>query len=140
MSKKVVLIGGCFDLLHYGHLQFIKSAKKAGNFLVVALEPDEFIKKNKKRQPIHSQNQRAEILLSLKAVDKVIKLPIMNNSEDYLQLIKKVKPAVVAITKNDPQEQNKRRQAQAVGAKLKIVTPLIKSFSTTKVLQCIGFC
>jgi len=37
-SKKIVLVGGCFDLLHFGHISFLKRAKALGNYLVIALE------------------------------------------------------------------------------------------------------
>ena len=47
-DKKIVLVGGCFDLIHYGHLKFLEAAKEQGDFLIVALESDEFIKKHKR--------------------------------------------------------------------------------------------
>ena len=55
IHSKIVLVGGCFDLLHYGHIEFLKNAKKQGEYLIVALEPDEAIVNYKKRQPIHNQ-------------------------------------------------------------------------------------
>ncbi len=60
-NSKIVLVGGCFDVLHYGHLEFLHEAKKQGKYLIVALEPDETIIKYKKRKPIHNQLQRAKI-------------------------------------------------------------------------------
>ena len=44
MNKKTVLVGGCFDVFHFGHLQFLNSAKEQGDYLIVILEPDEVIK------------------------------------------------------------------------------------------------
>src|SRR6476620_9605469 len=44
-DQKIVLVGGCFDVLHYGHVEFLKNAKSQGHILVVALEPDEKISK-----------------------------------------------------------------------------------------------
>ncbi len=134
-NKKTVLVGGCFDLIHYGHLQFLKKAKKQGDFLIVALESDEFIKKNKRKEPIHSQDERAEILANLEVVDLVIKLPLFNKDEDYLQLVKTVSPQIIAITKGDPQMINKKNQAKLIDAKLKIVIPLLKKFSTRKIIK-----
>lgn len=135
MNKKTVLVGGCFDLFHYGHLQFLKAAKKQGNYLIVAIDPDDFIREKKGREPIHSQQQRAEILRSLKIVNTVICLPYLKTYEDYLALVKKIKPAVIAVTENDPQLKNKQKQAAVVGAQVKIVTPLLIGFSSSQFLN-----
>ena len=50
-------------------------------------------------------------------------------------MVKLVKPKVIAVTKGDSQLDNKRRQAETVGAKVKIVTPLITKYSTKKILD-----
>lgn len=138
MAKKVVLVGGCFDLFHFGHLEFLKAAKKQGNYLVVAIDPDEFIRDKKGREPVHTQKQRAQILKSLKFVDKVICLPYLKTYEDYLFLVTKIKPSVIAVTKNDPQLKNKQKQAKTIGAKVKVVTPLLKNFSSTQILKVLN--
>ncbi len=133
--KKIVLVGGCFDVLHYGHLVFLKKAKGQGDFLIVLLESDEFIKKYKKRSPIHTQNQRAEILSSVKYVDNVIKIPLLNSDEEYEIIVKKIKPTVIAVSEGDSQIENKTRQAESVGGKLIIVSNFIKGFSSKKIIK-----
>lgn len=137
-NKKIVLVGGCFDIFHYGHLKFLEAANKQGDTLVVALESDKFIKKHKHRNTIHTQQQRKEILESLSFVNHVICLPYLSSYPDYLQLVQTIKPAVIAVTANDPQLKNKQKQAQKVGAKVKIVYKLIPGFSTTNILEKIG--
>ncbi|OGK16943.1 hypothetical protein A2774_00400 [Candidatus Roizmanbacteria bacterium RIFCSPHIGHO2_01_FULL_39_12c] len=137
-NKKKVLLGGCFDLLHFGHLTLLKNAKREGNFMIIALESDEFIKMRKKRNPIHSQEQRAEILASINTVDLVVKLPFLKSDEEYFQLVRLIKPSVIAITQGDKQTENKNRQAGLVGARLAIVTNLIKGFSTKKIIKALG--
>ena len=134
-NKQIVLVGGCFDLLHYGHLQFLKAAKKQGEILIVALESDKFIKINKRPNLVHNQKQRKTILESLKFVDLVISLPYLFTKNDYLSLIKTIKPNIIATSKKDPQEKNKRAQAKLVNSKVIIVTPLLKGFSTSQVLN-----
>lgn len=134
----MVLIGGCFDLIHYGHLQFLKKAKALGDKLIVMLESDEFIIKRKYRRPIHNQKQRAELLLGLKFVDKVVKLPYLTSYAAYLKVIKKLQPKIIAITKGDPQLANKQKQAEAVGAKIIIVNALISNLSTRKIIDKLG--
>lgn len=132
---RTVLVGGCFDVLHYGHIRFLKKAKHEGDILIVALESDEFIFKRKKRKPFHSQAKRTEILKSLRMVDEVITIPCLYSDEEYMNFVKKIKPSVIAVTKGDPQLHNKRKQAKAVGGEVKIVTPLLKNFSTRRVIR-----
>lgn len=129
--KKTILVGGCFDILHYGHVYFLKKAKELGNYLVVALESDENTKKLKgSNRPIHTQKQRAEILRSLKFVDKVIPLsPI----PDYELLTKRVKPDIIACDREDNLLKNKKLY-ESLGAKI-VVIPKIKTPSTTQIAK-----
>lgn len=134
-KKKIVLVGGCFDVLHYGHVYFLKKAKKLGDFLVVALESDANTRKLKgHKRPIHTQKQRAEMLKSLRFVDKVILLP---PSPDYLSLVKKVRPDVIAATQGDSLIKNKEKLAKLVGAKV-VVIPKIKTSSTTQIAKLLS--
>jgi len=135
-NRKLVLAGGVFDLLHYGHIKFLKEAKNCGDILIIALESDANVQRRKgKDRPIHNQQIRAEILSELACVDHVLILPIMENDQDYFELVKTIKPAVVAITLNDPQQDNKRKQIESVGGKLKVVTDKINTPSTSKLAQ-----
>ncbi|MCR4263595.1 MAG: adenylyltransferase/cytidyltransferase family protein, partial [Candidatus Roizmanbacteria bacterium] len=83
---KKVLVGGCFDLIHYGHITFLSEARKQGDYLIVALESDENVKKYKgPNRPIHKQAERAEMLRSLRMVDEVVELPEMKEDYDYFK-------------------------------------------------------
>jgi cytidyltransferase-like protein len=64
----VVLTGGVFDILHFGHIYTLDEAKKHGDVLVVAVARDDHIK-NKRRKLIHSQEYRAKMVEFLKPVD-----------------------------------------------------------------------
>lgn len=108
---KSVLVGGCFDILHYGHLMFLKKAREAGERLVVALEPDGFVREKKKKEPVHTQAQRAEILSHIDVVDIVICLPLLSEDKDYYELVQFVHPAVIAYTKGDSYAKYKKEQA-----------------------------
>lgn len=59
----------------------------------------------------------------------------MNSDKDYFDLVKAIKPDVIAVTKNDPQLDNKRKQAAGIGGELKIVTDQINTPSTSKLAQ-----
>jgi rfaE bifunctional protein nucleotidyltransferase chain/domain len=132
-NKIIVLAGGCFDIIHFGHIIFLQKAKQEGDILIVALESDEYIKRHKGRKPVHNQNERAVILSSLRVVDLVIKLPYLQSDKDYFKLVEKIKPDVIAITRGDERETKKRNQAKAVEARLKIVTPKLSKFSSSKI-------
>jgi FAD synthetase len=134
-DKRIVLVGGCFDILHFGHIQFLQKAKETGDYLIIALEPDERIINYKKRTPIHTQQERAHNLLALRSVDHVIMLPQLNGFDDYLKLVKTIKPHVIAITAHDPQQANKQKQADAVDAQLVIVTDIIGNFSSSAIIK-----
>ncbi|MBN8511590.1 MAG: FAD synthase [Rickettsiales bacterium] len=134
-QKKIVLVGGCFDVLHYGHINFLKNAKSAGDILVVALEPDETISLYKKRTPIHTQSQRATNLAAIKYVDYVLLLPSLKGFRDYNQLVQDIKPDIIAVTANDPQIKNKQIQADSINASLRIVIDRIDGFSTSKIVS-----
>ena len=132
-NKRIVLVGGCFDILHYGHLVFLQKAKAQGDLLIVALESNQFIKDIKKRPSIHNEQQRAEILNALQVVDGVIMLPYFTTSEQYMELVTELKPQVIAVTAGDTQIKNKKNQAAAVNATVKVVSPLLSEFSTTRI-------
>lgn len=133
-DKKTVLIGGCFDILHLGHIRFLKEAKKLGDILIVLLESDGKIKKMKgEGRPVNSQKARAEMLEALRDVDLVILLPENMKDTDYDVLVKKIKPDFIAVTKSDPGLENKKRSAKIVGAKVKSVVNRLKNYSTSKI-------
>lgn len=69
---KVVFTNGCFDILHRGHVEYLKKAKTSGDLLIVGLNSDSSVKKLKgDKRPILPQEDRAEILASLEMVDYV---------------------------------------------------------------------
>ena len=120
-NKKVILIGGCFDLLHIGHLRILNKAKKLGDILVVGINNDSFIKKTKgKNRPIIPQDQRAELLLGLKAVDYVF----ITNKELYSENnLEKIKPDFLIFGK----EKNKIKRRRETAKKLKLKFPKTKT-------------
>lgn len=137
-GKGVILAGGCFDILHRGHIEFLKNAKKLKGNLFVLLESDETIRKTKgSNRPINLQNDRAAILESLEMVDWVLLLPKMIGNEEYDRLIFMLKPTIIATTKGDPQKFHKERQAKLVGAKIVEVVSRIDNVSTTRITELI---
>lgn len=135
-GKKIVLAGGCFDILHPGHIIFLEKARQAGDILIVILESDEKIKKLKGiNRPVHNQKERAKILSALQAVDYVLMLPFMKSEESYDKLVKQIRPDIIALTRGYKDVSHHERAARAVQAKLKYVTKLIGNYSTSKLLK-----
>lgn len=135
-GKSIVLVGGCFDILHPGHIIFLKKARKAGDELIVLLESDEKVKQIKGiKRPVHSQKMRALMLKSLKFVDRVILLPFMETEMEYDALIRNIKPDIIAATYGDPANKHKKRAARLAGAKLEYVTKMIGNHSTSRILN-----
>lgn len=135
---KTVLVGGCFDLIHYGHIYFLKQAKALGEKLVVLLESDETIRRVKNEgRPFHTQEQRAEMLESLSFVDQVVPLPPMKGDADYNALIANIRPDIICYTEGDPIAGKKIRQAAAIGAEC-IAIPKVHALSTSKLAGILG--
>jgi D-beta-D-heptose 7-phosphate kinase / D-beta-D-heptose 1-phosphate adenosyltransferase len=91
-KKKIVFTNGCFDLLHYGHITYLKAAKKLGDFLVIGLNSDASCKRLKGRtRPFNQQTHRSQLLMALDCVDAVI----VFEEDTPLKLIQKIAPNVL---------------------------------------------
>jgi len=126
-GKKVIFTNGCFDILHIGHIRYLKEAKKLGDILVIAINSDKSVRKIKPLRPINPQNERAEVLSSLEMVDFVT----FFDEETPYNLIKFLEPDVL-VKGGDWAVKN------IVGAELvKEVysLPYIKDISTTGIIE-----
>jgi rfaE bifunctional protein nucleotidyltransferase chain/domain len=92
-GKKIVFTNGCFDLLHLGHVDYLAKAKDCGDFLIVAVNADESVKRLNKgdSRPIQDEHSRAMIIASLHVVDAVV---IFNEETPY-ELISALVPDVL---------------------------------------------
>jgi rfaE bifunctional protein nucleotidyltransferase chain/domain len=90
-GKKVVFTNGCFDIIHTGHIKYLRQAKALGDMLVIGLNSDASVSRIKPKRPINPQEQRAEVLSSLEMVDYVA---LFNEDTPY-ELIKFLKPDIL---------------------------------------------
>ncbi|HMK61358.1 MAG TPA: D-glycero-beta-D-manno-heptose 1-phosphate adenylyltransferase [Dissulfurispiraceae bacterium] len=90
-GSRIVFTNGCFDILHVGHVRYLKEAKALGDILIVGLNSDESVARLKPGRPVNNQDQRAEILAALEMVDYVT---IFYENTPY-ELIKLLKPDVL---------------------------------------------
>ena len=91
-KQKVVFTNGCFDILHAGHVRYLKKARSLGDCLVLGLNSDASVRKIKGRgRPIVPQLERAEIMAALEAVDYVV----IFAEPTPIKLIKAIRPDVL---------------------------------------------
>lgn len=92
LGDKIVMTNGCFDILHAGHVQYLKEAKTLGQRLIVAVNDDDSVRRLKgNSRPIISLQERMSILAELRAVDWVVSF-----SEDTPErLIKCLQPDIL---------------------------------------------
>jgi len=89
----VVLAGGVFDIIHPGHIYTLNAAKALGDVLVVVIATGNTAVRMKKRHPLHSEEQRQELINSLQVVD----LCLIGNDGDIFKTVSKVRPDIIAL-------------------------------------------
>ena len=91
-GKKIVFTNGCFDLVHAGHVRYLKKARSLGDILVIGMNTDKSVRKIKgKNRPIVDEKDRAEVLSALECVDYVV----FFGEPTPLKLITAIKPDVL---------------------------------------------
>jgi rfaE bifunctional protein nucleotidyltransferase chain/domain len=90
-GDNITLANGCFDLLHVGHVRYLRAAKEIGGRLVVAVNSDESVRKLKgEGRPIMPAHERAEILAALADVDAVV----IFSEGDVRTLVREIRPDI----------------------------------------------
>ena len=92
-SLRIVLAGGVFDIIHPGHIYTLNAAKALGDVLVVVVATDNTSEKMKKRRPLHTQEQRQELVNSLSMVD----LCLVGQEDDIFKTVNRVRPEIIAL-------------------------------------------
>lgn len=92
-GEKITLANGCFDLLHVGHVRYLRGAKELGGKVVVALNSDESTRALKGAgRPVTTEGERAELLAALEDVDAIVIFP----EKDVTAIIRELRPDVHA--------------------------------------------
>ncbi len=131
-NKKIVFTNGCFDVLHTGHVKYLRFCKSHGDIVVVGLNSDSSVKKIKgDGRPINSQEDRAIILAALEMVDYVT----IFDETDPLKLIKIVKPDIL-IKGQDWENKGVigREFVESLGGKV-ILAPMVEGKSSTATIE-----
>ena len=114
-----MLANGCFDLLHVGHIRYLRGAKALGGKLIVALNSDESVRRIKgEGRPLMPEHERAEILAALSDVDAVV----LFGEPDVRALIREIRPDVQAKGTDYTRETvPERNEVLAYGGRVEIV-------------------
>jgi len=124
---KVVFTNGCFDVLHRGHIEYLKESKKLGDYLIVGINSDASVKKLKgEDRPLYNQWDRKFFLEELRCVDEVI----IFDEDTPVELIKKIKPDI--LTKGGD---NKIENVPGHNLVKTIILPFIDGYGTSKLLR-----
>jgi D-beta-D-heptose 7-phosphate kinase/D-beta-D-heptose 1-phosphate adenosyltransferase len=125
----VVFTNGCFDILHRGHVKYLKATKELGDYLIVGVNSDSSVKRLKGLdRPVNKQEDRVAVLQAIKYVDEVI---VFDEDTPY-RLIKEVKPDI--ITKGGDYTQD-----NVVGNDIArvVILPYIQGYSTTGLVNAV---
>ena len=126
-GRKIVFTNGCFDIIHIGHIRYLKEAKSLGETLIVGLNSDRSVSLIKPDRPVNPQDQRAEVLASLEMVDYVT---IFEEETPY-ELIRLLQPDVLV-------KGGDWKKEDIVGSDMATETlslPYVQGVSTTEIID-----
>ena len=130
--QKIVFTNGCFDILHAGHVDYLRKAANLGNILIIGLNSDESVHKLKgASRPINNQNDRAEVLSALSFVDYIA----IFDEDTPLNLIKEIRPSV--LVKGGDYKKEEIVGADVVlddGGRVEIID-FVENKSTTNIIE-----
>lgn len=131
-NKKIVFTNGCFDILHAGHVRYLKESKKFGDILIVGLNSDISVKKIKgETRPINPEMDRAEVLAGLEAVNYIV----LFDETSPVKLLEEIKPDI--YTKGADYTVETLPEAKTVlsyGGKIEFIK-FLEGRSTTKIID-----
>ena len=131
-NKKIVTTNGVFDILHIGHIRYLKKAKKLGDLLIVAVNSDASVKKIKDPgRPINSENDRAEALAALEFVDNVV----IFKEETPIKLLTAIKPDIHVKGGDYKISQIIEREIVEANNGRVVLLPEIKGYSTSDLIK-----
>ena len=125
-SKVVGLTSGCYDILHYYHLRYLERCKSLCDFLIVGVDSDLLIHKNKNKMPVIPEHHRMAMVDALKCVDAVFQMDEISDIFEFYSVSHKVfKNSNVIYGK----------QIDVVGPELVIIPDIEELYSTTAIIN-----
>ena len=135
-QRRIVFTNGVFDILHPGHLRYLQQARALGDVLIIGLNSDASVRRNKgPERPINPEAERAEVLEALECVDVVV----LFDDDTPAEIIRVIQPDVLA--KGADWAENAivgRDTVEARGGKVARI-PVEQGFSTTSIIEKIRY-
>ena len=126
-GRKIVFTNGCFDIIHAGHVRYLRQARRLGDVLIVGLNSDSSVSDIKPGRPVNSEKNRAEVLSGLEAVDYVV---IFDEKTPY-NLIRAIRPDL--LVKGGDWKKEDIVGSDIAGETLSL--PFVKGLSTTRIIE-----
>lgn len=131
-GKKIAFTNGCFDILHVGHVRYLREAKKTADVLVLALNSDSSVQSIKgEKRPLVPEGERAEILAALEFIDFVTIFPELTP----LELINYLKPDIIIKGGDWPEDKVVGRNDVKKWGGCVILIPEVEGKSTTNIVE-----
>jgi rfaE bifunctional protein nucleotidyltransferase chain/domain len=130
--KRIVFTNGVFDILHPGHLRYLQAARRHGDLLIVGVNSDASVRRNKgPARPINPEQERAEVVAALACVDAVS----IFDDDTPADIIRRVEPDVLVKGADWPADQIVGRDTvEARGGRV-ILEPVEPGYSTTAIVE-----
>jgi D-beta-D-heptose 7-phosphate kinase/D-beta-D-heptose 1-phosphate adenosyltransferase len=131
-GKRIVFTNGVFDILHPGHLRYLQAARRHGDLLIVGLNSDASVRRNKgPERPVNPEAERAEVLEALACVDAVS----IFDDDTPADIIRRVQPDILVKGADWPADQIVGRDTvEARGGRV-ILEPVERGYSTTDLIE-----
>lgn len=124
---QTVFVSGCFEILHAGHIEFLRSAKALGDRLIVSVAGDAVLWQHKRRVPVIPVEHRVAILKSFSFVDRVVVTEPGIMGLDFEPYFRQERPSILAVTEDDKYTELKVVLCHEVGARY-VVLPKATSY------------
>jgi len=130
-GERIVFTNGCFDIIHAGHVSYLRAARKLGDVLVIGVNTDRSVRLLDKGpgRPINGEQDRAEVLAALEMVDYVV----LFDQATPLELIEQIAPDVLVKGGDWKREDVAGAEAVEAGGGEVVILPYLKGYSTTAI-------
>jgi D-beta-D-heptose 7-phosphate kinase/D-beta-D-heptose 1-phosphate adenosyltransferase len=130
-GKRLVFTNGVFDILHPGHVRYLQAARRHGDVLIVGLNSDASVRRNKgPSRPINPEDERAEVLAALACVDAVS----IFDDDTPAGIIRRVQPDVLVKGADWPADQIVGRDTVEAGGGRVVLEPVETGYSTSAII------